>query len=313
MRVLSEADVERLLPTPLEAVHLAREALTAISDGVAEVPPKPTVHLGDGAFANAMPAALPRRNLLGCKWISIVPANAERGLATASGLVVVNDGTTGLPRCVMPAGALTALRTAAVSGACVAGLAPGASVVAILGAGVQARSHLRVLAALGHRRVVVWARRRAALDELAAWGAVSAPEVEVVPAASREDAVRGADVVVTALGMGAPGLELAPAWVGGDALLLPLDYATCVGPGLAAQSLLAADHPGQFEAMRREGKLGDYPGTEVATGTLLAQPRRGGRIVCQNLGNGLSDLVVADVVARRAEEQGAGTVVDHAT
>jgi ornithine cyclodeaminase/alanine dehydrogenase len=116
MRVLTEADVELLLPPPAAAVRMVHEALVALADGAADVPPKPTVHLRGKGFANAMPAAMPSRNLLGCKWISIAPSNADLGQPTATGLVVVNDATTGSPTCVMPAAALTAARTAAVSG-----------------------------------------------------------------------------------------------------------------------------------------------------------------------------------------------------
>ena len=92
MRHLCDADVEALLPPPVETVRLVREALVALSRGEAEVPPKPAVHAEGGAFANAMPAAYPARKLLGCKWISIFPDNPSRGLPTASGLMVVNDG-----------------------------------------------------------------------------------------------------------------------------------------------------------------------------------------------------------------------------
>ncbi|NNM44488.1 ornithine cyclodeaminase family protein [Knoellia koreensis] len=315
MRVLTEADIERLLPSPARAVELAREALLAIADGEAQVPPKPTVRLGGqagaGAFANAMPAAYPERNLLGCKWISIVPDNVERGLPTASGLVVVNDAVTGMPRAVLPAGGLTALRTAAVTGACVAALADPGEPVAVLGAGVQVRSHLRVLETLGHTDVTVWARRPQALDELVAWAATEAPQVTITRAPTRAAAAGAARVVVTALAIGAPGLHLDPSWVRDDALLLPLDYSSCVGPALARTATLVADHPEQFEALRLAGSLGpDYPGASGPTGSLLTGPRHEGRVVCQNLGNGLVDLVVADAVATAAETQGAGHVVD---
>ena len=114
MRYLCDADVARLLPPPLESIGLAHEALVALADGSAEVPPKPAVHPGAASFANAMPAAYPARKLLGCKWISIFPDNADHGLPSVTGLMVVNDGHTGEPRCVMAAGTLTAARTAAV-------------------------------------------------------------------------------------------------------------------------------------------------------------------------------------------------------
>jgi ornithine cyclodeaminase/alanine dehydrogenase-like protein (mu-crystallin family) len=311
VRFLTDDDVRQLLPAPEACVDLAASALVALAEGRAEVPPKPAVHTVPGSFANAMPAAWPERGMLGCKWISIFPDNPSRRLPTASGLMVVNDGQTGLPRCVMPAGQLTAARTAAISGACVQALSdPAAGHVAITGAGVQARSHLRVLEALGHLDVVVWARRSEALEDLAAWAAEQTPAVRLRTAADPAGAVTGAAVVITALSIGLTGAGIDPRWVRDDALLLPLDYASSVGPELAASALLSADDVTQFEAVRAERKLGDYPQPTLWTGALLGPPRPRGRIVCQNLGNGLSDLVIADAVWREAVASGVGQVVD---
>jgi ornithine cyclodeaminase/alanine dehydrogenase len=177
---------------------------------------------------------------------------------------------------------------------------------------VQARSHLRVLEALGHRDVTFWARREQAREELVGWAGAQTPGIRLRPADTREGAVSGATVVVTALPIGLGAMELDPQWVERDALLLPLDYASSVGPALArAASTVAADHREQYEALRQAGSLGPgYPPATHWTGDLLAGPRPTGLLLCQNLGNGLSDLVVADAVARAAESLGAGHVVD---
>jgi ornithine cyclodeaminase/alanine dehydrogenase-like protein (mu-crystallin family) len=310
MRYLSDADVARLLPPPLETIQLAHAALGALADGTAEEPPKPAVHPGGASYANAMPAAYPARKLLGCKWISIFPDNGDRGLPTATGLMVVNDGDTGEPRCVMAAGALTAARTAAVSGACIAALSAPDATVAITGAGVQARSHLRVLAALGRHRVTVFARRAEAREALVTWAASAVPEVDLEVSDDVTATVRDAEVVVTGLAIGLTGSTLDPDQVRADALLLALDYASSVGPDLARTATLSTDHVTQFEAVRRAGSLGDYPSTDLATGTRLVSPRPCGRVVCQNLGNGLSDLVVAAAVADAAEAQDVGHLLD---
>ena len=311
VRYLTDDDVRLLLPPPQECVDLVTGALVALAEGRAEVPPKPAVHTLPGSFANAMPAAWPERGLLGCKWISIFPDNPTLGLPTASGLMVVNDGHTGVPRAVLPAGELTAARTAAVSGACVRALAPEATgPVAITGAGVQARSHLRVLDALGCHDVVLYARREQARDDIAVWASAEVPAVRLRLVDSPAGAVTGAAVVITALSIGVEGALLDPAWVRDDALLLPLDYASSVGPDLVHGALLAADDVAAFETIRGQRKLGDYPSPSAWTGQVLqsglAGCRPSGRVVCQNLGNGLSDLVVAEAVARRAEESGVG-------
>src|SRR5207245_11131038 len=141
---LCDAAVAALLPPPADGVALARRALVALADGRAELPPKPSVHPRPDAFANAMPAYVEDGDLLGLKWVAVHPTNpAERGLPTINGLVILADAGSGLPTAVMEAGALAGARTAAVSGACIAALAPAdPGQGAITGAGPQARTHL---------------------------------------------------------------------------------------------------------------------------------------------------------------------------
>ncbi|GGB69464.1 hypothetical protein N798_16015 [Knoellia flava TL1] len=311
MRILTDADVRACLPPLVEVVDLVADALTALAEGRADVPPKPTVRTSPGMFANAMPAAYPERGLLGCKWISLVPDNPVRGLPTATGVMVVNDGTTGMPSALLPAAELTAVRTAAVTGACVRALAPPDARVAFLGAGVQAASHLRVLEALGHEEVHVWARRREAVETLATRTREVAPGIRVVPSASREAAVRDADVVITGLSIGLTDMAIPVTWPREDALLLPIDYASSVDARLADTGVLASDDPAQFAAVREvRGKLDGYPAATAWTGHLLRSGRPEGRLVVSNLGTGITDLVVADAVVQRAEAAGAGSVVD---
>ncbi|MEO7268663.1 MAG: ornithine cyclodeaminase family protein [Knoellia sp.] len=311
MRILTDADVRACLPPLVEVVDLVADALSALAEGRADVPPKPTVRTSPGMFANAMPAAYPERNLLGCKWISVVPDNPVRGLPTASGVMIVNDGTTGVPRALLPAHELTAIRTAAVTGACIRALGGDDGPIAYLGAGLQARSHLRILEALGHTEVHVWARRREAIDALVSEAAKAAPGIRVVASPSREAAVRDKAVVITGLSIGLTDMAIPVTWPRDDALLLPIDYASSVGPDLADSALLAADDPQQFAAVRAvRGKLDGYPTPTSWTGHLLHAPRPDGRLVVQNLGTGITDLVVASAIADRAEATGTGQLVE---
>lgn len=311
MRILTDADVRACLPPLTAVVDLVADALSALAEGRADVPPKPTVRTSPGMFANAMPAAYPERNLLGCKWISVVPDNPVRGLPTASGVMIVNDGTTGVPRVLLAAQELTAIRTAAVTGACIRALADDAGPIAYLGAGLQARSHLRILEALGHTEVHVWARRREAIDTLVSETAKVAPGIRVVASPSREAAVRDKAVVITGLSIGLTDMEIPVTWPREDALLLPIDYASSVGPDLADSAVLAADDPQQFAAIRAvRGKLDGYPTPTSWTGHLLHAARPDGRLVIQNLGTGITDLVVASAIADHAEASGTGQLLD---
>lgn len=311
MRILTHSDVLALGPDPLTTMELVDDALRALARGEGDVPPKHTVHATPtDSFANGMSATWPERDLVGNKWITLFPTNAELGLPTASGIMVLNDGQTGVPTHLLPAGELTARRTAAVTGACLRALASESGHVAYTGAGAQARSHLRVFDALGRRDVVVYARRAEAREELAAWAVEHVPDVDLTLVTTPGEAVRGAAVVVTGLSIGISGVQLDPSDIGADTLLLPIDYASSVGPDLAATALLASDDLDQFEASRLAGKLGEgYPAATTWDGALFDGARPEGRIVCQNLGTALADLAVAKFITDAADAAGAGQVI----
>jgi ornithine cyclodeaminase/alanine dehydrogenase-like protein (mu-crystallin family) len=305
---LSEADVAALLPSPAEAVGLARRALVALADGRAELPPKPSVHPRSDAFANAMPAYVVDGDLLGLKWVAVHPANpAEHGLPMINGLVILADGGTGLPLSVMDAAALTGARTAAVSGACLEALSPrDVGHVAITGAGLQARTHLAMLEATGHASVRVQARRPASADALRGWAAQHVPSLDLTCVERQEDAVEGAGIVITAVPIGAGGARLDPALVRPDALLLPLDYATSVGADIASGAHLYADDIDQLLRYRDAGAFPSYPDPAGFCGAAIRAARPDGVVVCQNLGNGAADLIFADHVLRAALDRGMG-------
>ncbi|MCW1803823.1 ornithine cyclodeaminase [Brachybacterium squillarum] len=296
MLFLDDDQVRDLLPSPAGAVALMRETLLALADGSASVTPKSQVVHEEGGFANAMPAAWPERGLLGMKWVTVTPSNRERGREMIDGLMVLSapDGST---RATLAAAELTALRTAAVSGA---SLALDDRPVTLLGTGVQARSHARVLEALGRGPLTVWGRRQEALDALSTWCAAHTPDLELRTTTDRAAALAGAGVVISALPIGLDGHTLAPEEVATDALLLPLDYASVAGAGIARAGTLVADDPVQFEALRPVKLGADYPSPTAATGDLLRDGRPEGLVIAQNLGSGLGDVVLADAAVRAA-------------
>ncbi len=293
---LRDDQVRDLLPSPTDAVALMRETLLALADGSASVTPKSQVVHEEGGFANAMPAAWPQRGLLGIKWVTITPSNRAHGKEMIDGLMVLS-GADGSTRAVMDAAELTALRTAAVTGA---SLALDNRPIAFLGTGVQARSHARVIEALGRGPLSVWGRRAGALEDLVTWGRDNTPNLEIRTTTHRAEALAGAGVVISGLPIGLRGSELAPGQVTADATLLPLDYASVAGAELARTGTVVADDPEQYEMLRPLKHGQDYPRATGATGDLLREGRPDGLVVAQNLGSGLGDVVLADAVVRAA-------------
>src|SRR5213594_347616 len=201
---LSRADVEAAR-VPMKAI--IERLLIAFGEkgrGRVEMPPKPGIHPGapgNDNFIHAMPASVPALGAAGVKWVSGFPDNAKRGLPYVSGLLILNDPETGLPKTVMDASWITAMRTGAATAVAAKHLARrSAASFGILGCGVQARTNLEalthVLPALKEVRAYDIHPERAAryCEEMRA----AHPGLRLTPVGSPREAVEGSDVVVTA-------------------------------------------------------------------------------------------------------------------
>ncbi len=205
MLVLSAAEVASLLD--LDAlVDALRTAMADLSAGQASVPPRVAALVpGRDAMLAAMPAYLPSASALTTKLVSLFPRNQDR--PTHQALICCFDPATGTPVAVIDGTYLTATRTAAGSALATRLLArPGASHVAVIGTGVQARAHARALARLaGVRTVLIAGRDQSKAEALAA--ELSTDGVPAQAVASAEDAVRSADVVCTTTHAASPVLR----------------------------------------------------------------------------------------------------------
>jgi ornithine cyclodeaminase/alanine dehydrogenase-like protein (mu-crystallin family) len=324
LRYLSAADVEAAMPDIEQRLQLARRTMDAL-DGGSQLPPKIGVHPRPvSSFGHAMPAWLDggtddgAGDLLGIKWVVGFPTNSRLGLPAIHGTVLLSDASTGAPRAVLDAGPVTAHRTAAVSGICLERWAPkdkGRPLrIAMAGAGVQARSHLPVLARLlpGSDLVVT------ALSPDRAQAIVSAAEQggafgSVTIAADAASAIEGSDVALTLVSFG-PQRQIVPAAAFAScALVVAVDYDMCVPAQLARDAhRFVVDDRGQFLATRASGVFAGYPDPDATIGVALGQPSEpaGGLVLVSHLGVGLADVVFGDAIVRAAEARGIGTVLN---
>lgn len=324
LRYLRAADVVAAMPPIDERLRLAELTMTALVAD-AELPPKIAVHpRPDGSFVHAMPAFLrgrdPTADRLGMKWVAGFATNNALGIPAINALVVLNDPGTGLPVAILDGGPITAQRTAAVSGVAIARFRPRVQGrrprAALIGAGVQGRSHLPVL---GHTipglALTLFDRHPERAEALAAL-ARDTPGVGVVrTAASAREAVEDADVVVTAASFTAPGARqvMTSEWLAPDALVVPVDYATYCAAGVARDAaLFLVDHRDQFLANRAAGLFDDYPDPTMTLGEAiirgLERPATG-RVVVTHLGVGLADVVFGSAIVEAAAARGLGTLL----
>jgi ornithine cyclodeaminase len=238
--------------------------------------------------------------------------------------VLLFEGEHGSLQAILDASAVTAIRTAAVSGAATRALArPDAGDVAVLGTGVQADTHLEaMLAARALRRVRAWSRSP---DHVRAFAerARRRHGIGVEAARTAREAVEGADLVCTVTSSPVPVVEAG--WIGAGA------HVNAVGASVATARELDSDtvararlfvdrresalaEAGDFLIPRGEGRFGDGH-IQAELGEVLLGRRPGRQAesdltVFKSLGLAVEDLAAARLVHARALETGAGTWVE---
>ena len=301
--------MRRLLDLDLLMDALA-EAFVELSAGRASVPSRVAASVPGGGFLGAMPGYV--GGVLETKLVSVFPGNDALGLPTHQALVALFDSATGSPLALMDGTHITAVRTAAASALATRVLARAdAEVLAVLGAGVQGRSHLEaVIRVRRFRKVRVASRTRAHAEALVAdFGALAA--------GGFEEAVREADVVCACTDASSPVLERG--W------LRPGAHVTSVGasrngPELDAETvragLLVVESRAAFQPYPAGAHelQGIEPEAAVELGEIISG-RHPGRTsdaeitVYKSTGNAVEDAAAARLVYERALAEGAGTEI----
>jgi ornithine cyclodeaminase/alanine dehydrogenase-like protein (mu-crystallin family) len=317
--VLNQEEVERLLDME-GCIEAMAEALASLARGQVHVPLRFVVKPeNEPSLIGLMPAHRAGDSpLYSLKTVCVFPDNPKRGLDAHQGTVTLFDGETGEVRALMNASAITAIRTAAVSAVATRLLArEDARELSVLGSGVQARSHLEALSLVrDFERVRIFSptagHARALADETGA---------EV--AGSAEEAVRGADVVVTATSSPEPVLRRD--WLkegahvnaigGRPPQMRELDVATIADSAFYVDSRQSAENEAfDYRDALESGAIGPrHIGGEIGEVLIGAAPGRnspGELTVFRSLGLAVEDLAAAEYVVRRARETGTGTEVD---
>lgn len=317
--VLSCADVERLLPMD-RCIDLMAEAHRTTNAGGAVQPLRSVVWMPDRTgLLGLMPGFLAEPRSMGLKVVTIFPGNHGTSYDSHQGVVMLFDTMHGFPIAIIDASSITAIRTAAASGAATRALArEDAGDLAILGAGVQARTHLDAMRAVRPvRRVRVWTRDRARAQRFAE---ASPMPVEIMPSARA--AVEGADLICTVTAAREPILE--GAWLRPGAHInaagacfaaaRELDTAAVVRSRLfidRRESTLAES--GDFLIPRAEGAIGDdhIIGEigDVLLGRIAGRRSTDEVTLYKSLGIAIQDLAAAHYVYTRALETGTGVSV----
>ncbi len=320
-RLLTEQHVHALLPMP-DLIAAMESALAKFSAREVLQPVRSVLTVGPTkAYFGLMPAYVPSPASLGAKLVTVFADNHKRDLPSHLATILLLDPETGALQALMDGRYITEARTAAVSAVATRFLAKAeAATLAIIGSGVQARSHLEAYQLVRQlKQVRIWSPQARSREQFVEdmSGRVSVP---IVAAASAEAAVSGADLIVLVTASPTPVIE--DAWVSKGA------HVVCVGacrpnqqempPALVARSRLYVDSKaaaivesgdivmniaaGLFDESHIRGEIG-----ELVLGRIDGRSSADDITVFKSLGMAVEDVVAADLVFRRAAESGAGT------
>jgi ornithine cyclodeaminase/alanine dehydrogenase-like protein (mu-crystallin family) len=320
--IVNHAEVERLLPMQA-CIEVMSDALMALAKGQVHLPLRVVVRPSDAAGVMAlMPAYISgEQPVYGVKVIGVFAGNPAKGKDSHQGGVLLLSAETGEPLALMNASAITAIRTAAVSGVATRWLARSdASDLAIIGSGVQARSHLAALTCVRSIRRVRVASRNLEHAKAFATEMSTAYTFPIEPVDNAEAAVRGADLIVTATSSREPVLRRE--WIAAGAHLnvvgasqahaREVDTATMAAASLFVDRRESTlNESGDYLFAMREGAIGpEHIRAEIGEVLIGAKPGRttlNEVTLFKSLGLAVEDVAAAETIYRQAQTAGAGT------
>lgn len=315
---LSESDVRAVLSMQ-DLIETMESAVAAFSAGRVNQPVRTVLETPGGFFAT-MPAYLGSTPAMGAKLVTVYHDNLRKGLTSHLATIILLDPETGALLATMDGRYITEARTAAVSAVAARYLAlPAASTLAILGSGVQARSHLEALS------------RVRKLSEIRCWSPNTAHVRKFVEeshgfpirvADSAESATRGADIVV--LVTASPTPVVSDAWVKTGACVISVGACRPnqreMDPALVTRGRLIVDT--RAAALQESGDVvmgiqeGRFNASHVAAelGEVVANPKLGRTgaeqvTIFKSLGMAVEDVAAAELAYRRAGEVARGAAI----
>ena len=318
--VVSAQEVEELLPMD-ECIDLMAGTLETLGRGEGINPLRTGMLLPDNVgLLGLMPSYLADPPAVGIKVVTVFPGNHGTEFDSHQGAVLLFEMENGSLLAVIDASSITAIRTAATSGLATRLLArEDAGDLALLGTGVQGRTHLEaMLAVRPMRRVRAWSPTPERLERFADEQS-SKHGIEVEAAASAEDAVRGADIICTVSSAKEP--ILLGAWIEAGAHInaagssvkftRELDTAAVVKSRLFVDRRESTlNEAGDFLFPKQEGAIDDdhIVGEigEILLGDCAGRQSDDEITLFKSLGLGVEDLASAHHIYKKAVERGIG-------
>jgi ornithine cyclodeaminase len=289
MRFIDREEVARRLTFDV-CIPIVRQAMIAFSKGETKQLLRSIIPLSDGRLFGVMPGAMAAYGPFGAKLVSVFHENSALGRQSHQGLIILFDPETGEPVCVVHAGEVTAIRTAAASAVATEALArKDARRLALLGYGEQARTHARAMGKVRDlESIVVWGRSAERAQKFAKQMQAEL-SVPVVTAGLVREAVAEADIICTVTSAAEPILK--DEWVrpGTHLNLVGSSYA---GPAEVDNELVVRS---RFIADSREGVL--HQGAE------FLRAKAAGLIGDDHIVGEIGQVLTGQIEGRRAADE----------
>lgn len=288
------------------------EGFKALSRGEVQAPPRPKIDVPGLGLTLAMLAWAPGQ-LITQKTVSVFHGNHARGVASHQALISLSDFETGVPVAIMDGSSVTALRTTGAAMLSVRELARSdARIATVIGAGVQGTEHLRQLGLVGaFSEIRVWSRNAAAARAAAAASPVARAVDDLAHAVATSDVVcltTAADTAVIDAGWVRPGTHVTSVGYAPPGSELPLALVDRASVFVEARSAYQQAPVGCAELAGRDASRGTELG-EVLLGTKPGRRDAGEITLYKSMGNGMEDLVAANLIYAEARRLGLGQTI----
>jgi ornithine cyclodeaminase len=327
IKIFSAEEIRRLISMP-EAIEIVKEAFIQLSAKKAQCPVRTSLRINEeGNVALIMPAFLEKNRALGTKLVTVFPLNQRKGLPSTQALVLLVDAENGTPQAIYEGTFLTRLRTGAATGAATQMLSrPDSQTLALFGAGGQAL--FQILAVLAVREIkeirifdLSIPQMESLLVELTQ--SLGARQPRIVKSLSPEEALVGADIIVTATTSFTPvfpGSRLpAGAHINAIGAFKPemqeVDEETIRRARIFVDSMEtcleeAGDLiiPLEKGLIRREDIQGEIG--EVASGKKMGRKTRQEITYFKSVGSAIQDISVAQAIFRKSQENDTGIKIE---
>jgi ornithine cyclodeaminase/alanine dehydrogenase len=301
-----------------QIIEAVENGFKEMGSGRVEMPPKPGIHPGQGGnnFIHAMPAYIPAMKSAGIKWVSGFPGNQAKGLPYITGLLILNDAATGIPKAIMDCTWITGMRTGAASAVSARYLArPESATIGILACGVQGHTNLEAMNVLFPLKNVkaydIDTRQSRRLADFARDTLGLAAEIVEDPQA----AVAGCDIVVTSGPiLKQPHGTIQAGWLEEGVFVSCVDFDSYFSrEALREADKWTTDNLAQYDHYKDEiGFFKDCPSVYAELGELVTGRKKGRETpqeknFAANLGVAMEDMAVAPLIYERAVEKNIGT------